>query len=400
MVTLLTYQMTLLRVTIQSTAQQQQQQQVARQEEIALLHQSVQSTAQQQQQQQVARQEEIALLHKSVKRQQQQQQQQQQQVSAPELPHRSTPIHKNYHQYSATIHGVTFQYLTTNPGHHHTIVDHLEREKDGYGILHGAVTEHNDPFSPALVMDIGSNHGMYALFAATLGADVIALEPQQKYFDVIRAAARVNGLEVERHIQVYHYGALDAREMVTMADHEINEGGIGHLVVGGKTDINNNPSAVETHFIDDFLPHDPRRAVDLLKVDVEGFEIQALRSANKLLEESKGRVRNVLVEFGPPSRWERSGTSAADGVQLLRTMRDHYGFEPRVTDSFALEPFRQRLVRAGGRGEKKSAYGATYLTVSGDSEIDLLVEAMRQCNCESYVWFASTVVFDPDDKST
>ena len=133
-----------------------------------------------------------------------------------------------------------------------------------------------------------------------------------------------------------------------------------------------------------------------MKVDVEGFEIKALRSAKKLLGDSKGRVRNVLVEFGPPSRWERSGNSAADGVKLLRKMRDKYGFEPRVMDSFAFEPF-QRLVPEGGK--TKSAYGSTYLTVSSDSEIDMLVEAMRQCDCESYVWFASTVVFDPD-KST
>jgi len=334
-------------------------------------------------------QEEIALLRGSIESVVQRQRELQQQVSAPKLPARNNPISTNYHEFISTLHGVTFKYLTTTLKHQGSIAEHIEREKEGYVILKGAVTEHKDP-SPAFVMDIGSNHGLYALFAATLGSDVIALEPQHKYFEVVRAAAHLNGVGVEDHIQVYNYGVLDTREIVTMADHQINEGGIGRLVVGEKTD--NNPTAVETRFIDDFMPNNPSRAVDFLKVDVEGFEIKALRSAKKLFGDSKGRVRNVLVEFGPPSRWERSGNSAADGVTLLREMRDNYGFEPRIMASFAFEPF-QKLVPGA---EEKSAYGATYMTVSGDSEIDMLVEAMRKCNCEAYVWFASTVVFELD----
>jgi hypothetical protein len=41
--------------------------------------------------------------------------------------------------------------------------------------------------------------------------------------------------------------------------------------------------------------------ISFLKVDVEGVEIAVIRSAQSLFEQN--RVRNMVVEFGPPSRW-------------------------------------------------------------------------------------------------
>eukprot|EP01050_Picozoa_sp_SAG11_P030189 SAG11_NODE_8821_length_973_cov_0.864989_1_plen_65_part_00 len=43
------------------------------------------------------------------------------------------------------------------------------------------------------VLDIGSNHGLYALYAATLGASVVVLEPQAHLCRLILAAAELNG---------------------------------------------------------------------------------------------------------------------------------------------------------------------------------------------------------------
>jgi hypothetical protein len=47
------------------------------------------------------------------------------------------------------------------------------------------------------------------------------------------------------------------------------------------------------------------------QVDVEGFELRALRSAFPLLTPNASappNVDNIVVEFGPPSRWA-SGTA-------------------------------------------------------------------------------------------
>ena len=102
-------------------------------------------------------------------------------------------------------------------------------------------------------MDIGANHGLFGLFAAVLGAQVIQLEPQKelckvnsrcdsmrslglltdardpmymlvgsnKHFaffpvQVINVARALNGPEVSARITLYNYAALDAREWIKL----------------------------------------------------------------------------------------------------------------------------------------------------------------------------------------
>ena len=43
--------------------------------------------------------------------------------------------------------------------------------------------------SPPLVMDVGGNHGLFGLFAAALGAQVIMLEPQRALCEVRRSTS-------------------------------------------------------------------------------------------------------------------------------------------------------------------------------------------------------------------
>lgn len=45
-----------------------------------------------------------------------------------------------------------------------------------------------------------------------------------------------------------------------------------------------------------------RQPIHFLKIDVEGFEIPALKSAAKLFENQL--VENTVLEFGPPHRWD------------------------------------------------------------------------------------------------
>ena len=45
-----------------------------------------------------------------------------------------------------------------------------------------------------------------------------------------------------------------------------------------------------------------RQPIHFLKIDVEGFELQALDSATKLFE--AGLVEHCVLEFGPPDRWD------------------------------------------------------------------------------------------------
>ena len=69
-----------------------------------------------------------------------------------------------------------------------------------------------NPSWPPLVLDIGANHGLYALYAAVLGASVVAVEPQKSLCRLINQAAALNG--ISHRLRLFNAAALDSTERV------------------------------------------------------------------------------------------------------------------------------------------------------------------------------------------
>ena len=122
------------------------------------------------------------------------------------------------HESAITIHGVELKFAVRDRSHLGLLREHVSREINGYALVKDAIANAlaKDPKVSPLVMDVGSNHGLYSLFAAKLGADVITLEPQESLCRVINRAAKMNGPEVAAKITLYHNAALDHYETVTM----------------------------------------------------------------------------------------------------------------------------------------------------------------------------------------
>ena len=68
--------------------------------------------------------------------------------------------------------------------------------------------------------------------------------------------------------------------------------------------------------LDEVVASDPRSEVLMLKIDVEGHEVHALRGALGLLR--RRVVRWVTMEAGEAARWARANVSAEDMVGVLR----------------------------------------------------------------------------------
>ncbi|KAI9485430.1 MAG: hypothetical protein EXX96DRAFT_8399 [Benjaminiella poitrasii] len=82
------------------------------------------------------------------------------------------------------------------------------------------------------------------------------------------------------------------------------------------------------------LYHQP---IHFLKIDVEGFEVPALRSAAKLFENQL--VENTVLEFGPPKRWDVTVPGAAGmdiNVVRNKTMKDAKEILHRAVDEWGL----------------------------------------------------------------
>ena len=153
-----------------------------------------------------------------------------------------------------------------------------------------------------VVLDIGSNHGVYALLAAARVAPnghVYAFEASRDFCELIRASISVNGLD--RLITLENRAVAD-RAFETTLSTDLQMSGGGHLVADGHAE----PAATSAHGIrsqtvkcialDDYFS-DPAQKLDVIKMDIEGAEGLALKGMANLV----GRSPNlrIMMEFCP-----------------------------------------------------------------------------------------------------
>ncbi len=135
---------------------------------------------------------------------------------------------------------------------------------------------------------------------------------------------------------------------------------------------------IQSHPISDIVPGN--RSIAFLKIDVEGAELAAIRSAYKLF--NKHLVDNVVVEFGPPSRWRRTLNMAPSvAIKVMTEMTNKYKFDIRLLDSQVYSHY------TASRGTCLGSNGC-YKPISSLSNMNVLISAMRKCDCEAYLHFA------------
>jgi FkbM family methyltransferase len=140
-------------------------------------------------------------------------------------------------------------------------------------------------------VDVGANVGYYTLMAASLvGAEgkVLAFEPSPYAFGRLTTVVKNNCLA---QVQVAQVGLSDTSGELqlympkTTGNHSpsmiANDGGV--------------PISVAVRRLDDYLMAAKVNHVDLMKIDVEGFEPNVIRGAEGYLR--AGKIRAILCEF-------------------------------------------------------------------------------------------------------
>lgn len=133
-----------------------------------------------------------------------------------------------------------------------------------------------------LFIDVGANVGTYTIWAAELGAEVIAVEPAADTFGLLQENIVLNG---------YPVTAVRA----AAGDHC----GTARFTVGrdaGNSLALDGPVVTELVTVDSLIGD--RRATGM-KVDVEGFEIDVLRGAARALAEH--RIGLIQIEWNEMS---------------------------------------------------------------------------------------------------
>jgi FkbM family methyltransferase len=148
-----------------------------------------------------------------------------------------------------------------------------------------------------LFLDVGANVGSYSIWAAELGANVIALEPSADTFHLLAENIALNGYEID---------AIQAAAG--------SECGFARFTDGQDCVNRFDPQGaaqIEVVTIDSLIGN---RAVAGMKVDVEGSEIDVLLGSSLALAEQ--RIRLIQLEWNSASQ-AAVGTGRVPVAKLL-----------------------------------------------------------------------------------
>src|SRR5258707_2202086 len=160
-------------------------------------------------------------------------------------------------------------------------------------------------------VDVGANVGYYTLLAASLvgpRGQVLAFEPSPYAFDRLVDAITRNDMSQVCAIQS---GLSDGsgEKRLFLPNQQGNHSPSMVPNAGG------HPINVSVRQLDDWLAEHDVDCVDLMKIDVEGFEPNVIKGAAKYIQQ--GRVRAILCEFN--NYWlETNGSSSLQLYDLLK----------------------------------------------------------------------------------
>ena len=156
------------------------------------------------------------------------------------------------------------------------------------------------------VIDVGANIGTFSRYLAGLvghEGKVVAFEPAVTNFKYLQRntahlqqVAAINAAVGEKHGQTKLYLSPELN-----VDHQMYDNG------EGRSSVSVNLVSLDTFF-------EPGTKVSLLKIDVQGYELQVLKGAKRLIGENP--EIKIILEFWPCGL-QRSGSKPSDLFDLL-----------------------------------------------------------------------------------
>lgn len=186
-------------------------------------------------------------------------------------------------------------------------------------------------FAGAVAVDAGANIGIYSQFLSRcVGSTgvVHSFEPSAENFRRLQSATRkLANVRVSQAAVGEHTGkaTLYLSDKLNV-DHRtyITEGDSRHAV------------PIDIVALDDYFK--PGQRVDLIKMDIQGYELHALRGAKRVLQENPDI--NLLLEFWP-SGLEQAGVHWEELIDTLRG----FSMDVTVVRTSGLIPFETRDVQ-------------------------------------------------------
>lgn len=187
----------------------------------------------------------------------------------------------------------------------------------------------NDTF-----LDIGANMGFYTVLAAKFVNQVVAIEPIRKNVALIKLSLE---LQARDNWTIYQKLASDKEEEFHFL--EVEQSGLSRL-------IKNNEEKARKHIeleygkLETSIKKYTSMSVDaleltrldLIKIDIEGFELKAIMGALRTLERCKPRL--IMIEVV-----EEAMSLYGDSLDKLLSMLGSLGYQPHILVNNSLEQY-------------------------------------------------------------
>ena len=160
-----------------------------------------------------------------------------------------------------------------------------------------------------VIADVGANIGLYTIALANrVGSRgrVLAFEPDEANARVLRRHVSLNQVVTQTEVRVQAVG--DREGFISFLTGQQSESRVS-------LEANAEHPQVEVTTLDSVFQH---QKVDILKIDVEGFEAHVLRGAMSLLRDAARAPRVIFVEFHPHAG-AKFGLTGESLLELLRS---------------------------------------------------------------------------------
>lgn len=138
------------------------------------------------------------------------------------------------------------------------------------------------------VYDVGAFQGLLSLFFASRAKSVVCFEPNDRNYQRLAANLSLNNVS---NVQVLKLGVGSRQETLKMVGNPLMPGGssvdsklVGDMVRSGQETV---AQEISVTTLDAEIPKAQLPPPDFIKIDIEGWELEALRGARHTLETHK-----------------------------------------------------------------------------------------------------------------